>query len=103
MTDGLLARATKSGTVPKLFHLLTDSEYFNRAGSLVHTDPTGTTRRAAAVHQPDLFRRLGPAHRRRVSSGAVQDPDFVGQADMNPLVYAPVIRALFRALDRWVS
>ena len=27
------------------------------------------------------------------------DPDFVGQSDMNPLVYTPVIRALFRALD----
>jgi len=26
----------------------------------------------------------------------------VGQADMNPLVYTPAIRALFRALDAWV-
>ncbi len=42
LTDGLLARATRSNTVPKFFHLLTDSEYFNRAGSLVHTDVTGT-------------------------------------------------------------
>ena len=42
ITDGLLARATRSNTVPKFFHVLTDSEYFNRAGSLVHTDVTGT-------------------------------------------------------------
>jgi len=41
-TDGLLARARQSGTVPKMFHLLTNSEYFNRAGSLVHTDVGGT-------------------------------------------------------------
>src|SRR5437879_3602537 len=34
VTDGLLARADKSGTTPKVFHLLTNSEYFNRAGSL---------------------------------------------------------------------
>nr|MCS5704495.1 alpha/beta hydrolase domain-containing protein [Acidobacteriota bacterium] len=27
---------------------------------------------------------------------------FLGQASMNPLVYAPVIRALFDALDAWV-
>ena len=40
-TDGLLRRAEASGTIPKVFHLLTNSEYFNRAGSLVHTDPTG--------------------------------------------------------------
>ncbi len=31
------------------------------------------------------------------------DPDFVGRAEMNTLVYTPVIRALFRALDRWVA
>jgi len=42
VTDGLLARATRSRTVPKFFHLMTDSEYFNRAGSLTHTDVTGT-------------------------------------------------------------
>src|SRR5439155_12848540 len=40
--DSLLARAERTGTAPKVFHLLTNSEYFNRAGSLVHTDPTGT-------------------------------------------------------------
>jgi hypothetical protein len=31
------------------------------------------------------------------------DADFVGRADMNTLVYTPVIRALFRAMDRWVA
>ena len=31
------------------------------------------------------------------------DKDFVGQATMNPLVYTPVIRAVFRALDAWVA
>src|SRR5207249_2520279 len=42
VADSLLGRAARSGTAPKVFHLLTNSEYFNRAGSLVHTDPTGT-------------------------------------------------------------
>ena len=41
-TDSLLARAERTGTAPKIFHLLTNSEYFNRAGSLVHTDVAGT-------------------------------------------------------------
>ena len=31
------------------------------------------------------------------------DKDFIGQADMNPLVYTPVIRALFTSLDAWVT
>ncbi|OLB62046.1 MAG: hypothetical protein AUI11_07140 [Acidobacteria bacterium 13_2_20CM_2_66_4] len=101
VTDGLLARADKSGTTPKVFHLLTNSEYFNRAGSLVHTDPTGTrdadippTTRiymmASAPHGPGPF---PPASNR---GGGM-----VGRAALNPLNYSPAVRALFRALDRW--
>lgn len=103
ITDGLLARATKSNTVPKFFHVLTDSEYFNRAGSLVHTDVTGTrdvpppatSRIYVIASAPHIVGAFPPA--------PFQDPDFVGRADMNPLVYTPVIRALFRAMDRWVG
>ncbi len=87
---------------PKLFHLLTNSEYFNRAGSLVHTDPTGTkdaelppTTRvymiASAPHGPGPF---PPASN---TGGGM-----VGRAALNPLDYRPAVRALFRALDRWV-
>jgi hypothetical protein len=103
MTDGLLARAAKSNTVPKFFHVLTDSEYFNRAGSLVHTDVTGTrdvappptSRVYLIASAPHIVGAFPPA--------PFQDPDFVGRADMNPLVYTPVIRALFRAMDRWIA
>src|SRR5581483_6542174 len=102
ITDSLLARAEKDGTAPKIFHLLTNSEYFNRAGSLVHTDPTGTkdadippTTRvymiASAPHGPGPF---PPAS--NVGGG------MVGRAPLNPLNYAFATRALFRALDRWV-
>jgi hypothetical protein len=102
-TDSLLGRAERSGTAPKVFHLLTNSEYFNRAGSLVHTDPTGTrdadlppnTRIymiASAPHGPGPF---PPASNR---GGGM-----VGRAVLNPLNYSPAVRALFRALDRWVA
>jgi hypothetical protein len=102
-TDGLLARAERTGTAPKVFHLLTNSEYFNRAGSLVHTDPSGTkdadlpanTRVymiASAPHGPGPF---PPASNR---GGGM-----VGRAALNPLNYSSAVRALFRALDRWVA
>jgi hypothetical protein len=102
-TDSLLARVEKTNTVPKLFHLLTNSEYFNRAGSLVHIDPTGTkdaelpanTRIymiASAPHGPGPF---PPAS--NIGGG------MVGRAVLNPLDYRPAVRALFRALDRWVA
>jgi hypothetical protein len=102
-TDGLLARARRSNTVPKFFHLLTDSEYFNRAGSLIHTDVTGardveppsTSRIYFIASAPHIVGPFPPA--------PFADPDFVGQAVMNPLVYTPVVRALFRALDAWVT
>jgi hypothetical protein len=100
--DSLLARAERTGTAPKIFHLLTNSEYFNRAGSLVHTDPTGTkdadlpanTRVymiASAPHGPGPFPPLS-------NSGG----GMIGRAVLNPLNYSPAVRALFRALDRWV-
>jgi hypothetical protein len=103
ITDSLLARAERSGTAPKMFHLLTNSEYFNRAGSLVHTDPTGTkdadlpanTRIymiASAPHGPGPF----PPQSNRGGG-------MVGRAALNPLNYSSAVRALFRALDRWVS
>jgi hypothetical protein len=103
VTDSLLGRAERAGVAPKVFHLLTNSEYFNRAGSLVHTDPTGTkdaelpanTRVytiASAPHGPGPF---PPATNR----GGGQ----VGRAALNPLNYSSATRALFRALDRWVA
>ena len=103
VTDGLLTRATRSGTVPKFFHVLTDSEYFNRAGSLVHTDVTGSRDVAPPAASRIYFIASAPHIVGAFPPAPFQDPDFVGQADMNPLVYTPVIRALFRALDRWVT
>ena len=103
IVDSLLARAERTGTAPKIVHLLTNSEYFNRAGSLVHTDATGTkdaelpanTRVymiASAPHGPGPF---PPAS--NVGGG------MVGRAALNPLNYSPAVRALFHALDRWVA
>ncbi len=103
ITDALLARADRAGVTPNVFHLLTNSEYFNRAGSLVHTDAAGshdavlpsTTRIymiASAPHGPGPF---PPAS--NVGGG------MVGRAALNPLDYRPAVRALFRALDRWIT
>jgi len=103
LTDGLLARAAKSGTVPKFFHVLTNSEFFNRAGSLVLTDVTGTRDIAPPTTSRIYFIASAPHIVGAFPPVAFRDPDFVGQADMNPLVYTPVIRALFRALDAWVA
>ncbi len=103
VTDGLLARARKSHTVPKFFHVMTDSEYFNRAGSLTHTDVTGTRDVAPPTTSRIYFIASAPHIVGPFPPAPYTDPDFIGQADGNPLVYTPVIRALFRVLDQWVS
>ena len=102
-TAGLLDRAIASGTAPKLFHVVTAYEYWNRAASLMHTDPTGTrdmelpeTSRvyliASAQHGPGT---LPPAE------GGASGND--GLYPTNPNDFRPAIRALVRALDQWVA
>jgi hypothetical protein len=101
--DGLLAGTESSGTAPRVFHVLTNSEYFNRAGSLVHTDVTGgrdaeippNVRIYAIASAPHIIGAMPPASNR---SGTL-----VGLAALNPLDTRPVLRALFQAMDRWVS
>lgn len=100
--DGLLTRARASDSVPKFFHLLTNSEYFNRSGSLVHTDVTGSV----DVAPPPSSRIYFVASAPHIVGGFPPAPfgnaEFQGQAAMNPLVYTPVIRALFHQLSAWV-
>ena len=101
--DGLLSRALSSDTVPKFFHVLTNSEYFNRSGSLIHTDvaaerdvpPPDSSRIYFISSAPHIVGSFPP--------GPFGNPEFQGQAPMNPLVYTPVIRALFDALSAWVT
>jgi hypothetical protein len=103
VSDSLLARAEKSGTAPKVFHLLTNSEYFNRAGSLVHTDPTGTRDAALPANTRVYTVASAPHGPGPFPPASTRGGGMVGRAALNPLDYSPVTRALFRALDRWMS
>ena len=101
--DGLLRRAEESGTVPRFFHILTNSEYFNRAGSLTTTDPAGV-RDAAIPETSRVYFIAGAPHIvGRFPPAPNPDPAFVGRAPMNPLQYDAVVRALFRAMVLWVE
>ncbi len=100
-TDSLLARAEAKRVTPLLFHVLSSSEYYNRAGSLIHTDPSGSTDIAppstsriylisSTPHFPGTF----PPTRQGGS-----EPETA--AALNPLSRTPIVRALFMALDAW--
>jgi imidazolonepropionase-like amidohydrolase len=102
-TDALLARATASGTVPKFFHILTNSEYFNRAGSLVTTDPAGERDAAIPATTRVYLISSAPHGPERFPPTSNRSGTLVGKAALNSLYYAPVIRALFAAMDAWVT
>lgn len=97
-TGALLARAEARHVSPKIFHILSNSEYFNRAGSLIHTDPMGQ-------------RDLEPPAKTRIYAVA-SGPHFVGPwppapvggtaAALSTLDRTPIVRALLRAMDEWV-
>ena len=98
-TDALLARAEARHVAPKIFHILSNSEYFNRGGSLVHTDPAGQhdldppagTRIYVIASGPHFF---GPFP-------TVQTANL--SAPLNPINRNLVVRALLEALDAWVT
>jgi hypothetical protein len=102
-TAGLLDRAIATGTAPKLFHVMTAFEYWNRAGSLVHTDATGT--RDATL--PDTSRVYFIASAQH-GSGTLPPPEGGrngndGLHAANPNDFRPALRALVQALDQWVA
>ena len=101
-TGSLLAKAEARHVVPKIFHILSNSEYFNRAGSLIHTDPAGTRDIEPPPGVRIYFISSGPHYSGSIPPVHSRNDDVVGLAPLNPLDRSPVVRALFRALDRWV-
>jgi hypothetical protein len=102
-TDGLLVKCVKSRSCPKIFHIDTDTEVWQRRVSLAFTDPAGKP-----VSIPDnvrMFILTGVPH----NSNDLEEWT-AGTADRgicrelrSPLHYRYYGRALFVALDQWVT
>lgn len=97
-SGGILAKATVTNTVPKVFHTQSTAEYWTRAGSLPHTDPLGT--RDAPV--PDNVRFYTFGGTQHGPSGYPPGKS-QGVHLNNPANYKPFLRALLLALDEWVT
>jgi hypothetical protein len=98
---GLLERALASGTTPKLFHVMSAFEYWNRAGSLVHTDPRASRDAALAETSRVYFltsAQHGPGSLPPAEGGKGANG---GAHPANPNDFRPALRALVRALDEW--
>ncbi len=102
-TAGLLDRAAANGSVPKLFHVMSAFEYWSRAGSLVHTDPTGS-RDATLADTSRVYLIASAQHGPGSLPPAAPGTNGNGGANAaNPNDFRPALRALVRALDEWVA
>jgi hypothetical protein len=92
--DGALARCTASATCPKIVETLTANEYWEKAASLLTTDPAGTSDLPDAPGvRTYLFASL--PHAAASARGICAQPQ-------NPLNGHAGLRALFADLDAWV-
>ncbi len=96
LTDGILRRSTASGTTPFVLHTQSTSEYWNRAGSLSHTDPLGNED-SKLPSNVRVYLFGGTQH------GPAGYPPSKGDGQnlANHADYRPFLRALLLTLDRW--
>lgn len=97
-TDGVIHRfaGDEARFLPKIMHTQGSGEYWNRAGSLVHTDPLGM-RDAEIPAAVRIYTFGGTQH------SATSYPLTRGTGDnlLNPADYNPFLRKLLDSLDAW--
>jgi hypothetical protein len=97
-TDSVMARAEARHVAPKVIHIFSNSEYFNRAGSLIHTNPAGTRDLEPPPDSRIYFVSSGPH-----GAGPFPPVQPIGAAALNnPADRSPIVRALLKDLDAWV-
>jgi hypothetical protein len=96
--DGLLASATASSTVPRIFYTFSSTEYWARAGSLTHTNEAGTADVPLAATSR-LYFLAGTPH---ASGGLPPAPQQTRYA-LNFADQRWVLRALVIDLEQWLS
>src|SRR5260370_3215715 len=95
--DSRYAKCSSSNTCPLAVEIYSASEYWVKAASLLHTDPTGTR---DLPDSPFARNYLISSHQHGTGSATSKG---ACQQFQNPLNSAPVQRALFIALDEWAT
>lgn len=98
LSDGLLRRAMATGTAPKIFYTNSSYEYYGRAASLTHTTLDGRSDMPLAPNTR-IYLFAGTQH-----SPAAFPPRRSGTQNLaNPNDYRWGLRALLRAMHRWIA
>ena len=95
ITDGILKRPE---TDPLVIHTQTSAEYWERRGSLVHTDPDGNDLPGHERARVYLF--ASAPHVPCPDRSLVAEPQAYAKNRLNT---SPLLRALLVALDNWVA
>jgi hypothetical protein len=85
-------------TDPLIVHCHTSSEYWERHGSMTHTDP----RDGSDVETPPrvrMYSLAGAPH----AAVAADNPNWIGQLPPNNMSPQPFLRACFVLMDRWAT
>ena len=98
ISDGILTHNMKPEFMPKVFYSNSSYEYWGRAASLIHTTPDGK-RDAPLMENVRIYLFAGSQH----GPAAFPPPITIGQQRDNPLDFRWSLRALLKALDRWVD
>jgi hypothetical protein len=97
-TAGRIVRCAATGTCPKVFEVNSANEYWVKTGSLVHTDPQGHD-----IPDPDTVRFYLLSGVEHTVNGGAAGSRGICQQLVNPTNPNPALRALFIALDEWVT
>jgi hypothetical protein len=97
-TDGRGVQCAKSHTCPKFMQVISANEYWVKASSLAHTDARGHD--LPDLHDTRSYLLSGVEH---TLSGAAPNSRGVCQQFQNTTDPSPALRALFAALDEWVT
>jgi hypothetical protein len=95
-TDGVLRRCSLSHTCPKILEVNSETEYWNKAASLLTTDTRGNDLDLARTPNVRYYLLSSLPHAPEIDLGTCLQPQ-------NPLVPDPVARALLVDLDQWVA
>jgi len=97
-TDSRYRRCQQTGTCPLGVEIYSSNEYWVKAASLLHTDPSGSR----DLRDSRYTRNYLISSHQHGSAGFPPTPGNC-QQPQNPLNSAPIQRALFIALDEWAT
>jgi hypothetical protein len=97
-TDGILDRAKKSNTVPKIFYSHSSYEYWGRSAALIHSSLDGQ-QDAPLADTTRIYFFAGGQH----GPAPFPPPQHDTQNPSSPVAYTWSLRALLTAMDDWVK